>query len=746
MKNIFKQLIKSYTAEDVRDVIISVGSARITWEPVGGRRNNLATINIGTDPAAGVTERITNAIDAVLEKQWEIENQPDDIRSPRKATEAWFGIEDGKISSLKDARDKKITSLSDKIKITMYDSNKGGKPTIQIRDKGIGIKPEYFRKTILDLNSSNKINKLYLMGAFGQGGSTALSYNDLTIIISKPYIHNEISKKVAWTIVRINAGDVNTDKHEWFEYMIEKSTGQPFVLDVPDSEFEPGTLVRHIMMDLGKYAGKMTTPSNSLWYLTHNYLFDTILPFTICNERSDKKERRTVTGNNRLLTHHKNLEYDQTIPLTFKDGKVTIYYWVLDTTGENPKDRITNYTKVSSPIVITFNGQKQGKLGNGIIKKNLKLPFLDRYLIVQIEADYLDNASKRELFSSTRESLKDTSILRELKKLIIDTLNEDDELKRLDRARKERYFKKDDTQVLDSLRKRLARRINTSLTGAKGGNSLTTSTTGEIVNPEKSPEIQVEDPPTFFKIKTESPKKVYQGQRFSIKFETDAHPNYFKNPDLFIAFIEPQSFGVFNGNAKIVDGHGLAYFQTNKEVEIDDKGKIILEIRPPRQKSLIGDIDTIVIENPSDSDDKKDGKNKIPNLDVRFVDKDDLFFQDREWDEYSVAEVVKSNDEVTIFVSAENKNLSKLIVRAQRKNHNAVDNIKNKYLEHISFFAFMLTQNKIENLNVADEESVSNDSYEQIQELGLKNASETVCGMINDFFEVIMTESVDEDE
>ena len=46
--------------------------------------------------------------------------------------------------------------------------------------------------------------------------------------------------------------------------LVDKSTGQPFSLEVDDETFEPGTLVRHVLMDLGKYKGKITTPSNSL--------------------------------------------------------------------------------------------------------------------------------------------------------------------------------------------------------------------------------------------------------------------------------------------------------------------------------------------------------------------------------------------------------------------------------------------------------------------------------------------------
>ena len=206
MKEIFKQLLIAHKTSEVTNVLMKLGKSKMRWEPVGGRKNNLATINIGTDPAAGVTERITNAIDAVLEKEWKLQKEPLDIRTPRKASELWFNIEEGKISKIKDPYDKRLKDLSDKINVTLYDSGKDSKPTVEIRDKGIGLEPEQFSKTILDLNGNNKIGKLHLMGAYGQGGSTALSYNDLTIIMSKPFFgDNRKKKNVAWTVVRINA-------------------------------------------------------------------------------------------------------------------------------------------------------------------------------------------------------------------------------------------------------------------------------------------------------------------------------------------------------------------------------------------------------------------------------------------------------------------------------------------------------------------------------------------------------------
>ena len=543
--------------------------------------------------------------------------------------------------------------------------------------------------------------------------------------------------------MRINPGDIEKDKHEWYEYMLDYTTGQPFTLKIEDKNFKPGTLVRHVLMDLGKYKGKITTPSNSLWYLAHNYLFDTIIPFTISDRRGARKDNRTVTGNNRLLTYTENLDYRNQVTLTFKTGKVTIYWWVLNTLGKDPRDRIKHYASISNPIIITHNGQKQGTLGNGLIKKELKLPYLDRYLIVHIEADYLDNDSKRQLFSSTRESLKDTAIVDELKKLTVDTLSEDDRLKQLDKERKQRYFTKDDTQVLDSLKKRLAKRINTFLQSSGSGQTVTTSTIGESSPTIKQPEIPFEDPPTFFEITTNSPKEVYANKSFSIKFKTDAHPNYFAKAETFAAFIDPLSIGSFTGTARVNNGYGIAYFKTNEEAEIGDKGKITLDLRPINQKSLSSSVEIEIIERPEDSGNDEKGKNKSPNIRVDFIGEKHPFFQENKWNEHNVASVISDQDEVVIYISEENKNLQKMVERAQRKNDEAVQNIKNKYLEHISFHAFVLDKNSPELILTKDDEEIPSESYEKIKESELRNASETVCGMINDFFESIIIESVE---
>ncbi len=753
MKKIFDQILKTNTAKQVTDLLeILTDDFDIAWVAVGDRGNNQSTINMGTDPAAGLIERITNAMDSILDLEWYEQGSPKDIYSPREAVLKWFDLQDGKLRNIKDPFPKKVTELARKIHVTLKDSERDKFPTIEIRDHGTGIRGEDFSKTILSLNDDNKINKLHQMGAYGQGGSTSLSFNTFTIIISRPQKILKKGNATSFTIVRFNTGGLGTRKLGWYEYCVLKKTNQPFSIEVKDEIFQAGTLVRHIGMDLEKYTTKMTGPTSSLWYLAHHYMFDPILPFTITGERKKdlnkgKVENRSVLGNNRRLTRgggdEKELtQYSREATLTFKDGKVTIYYWVLTIEGDKPWDRIKNYTLPSQPIIITFNGQKQGSLPNSIIKSDLKLPFLEKYLVVQIECDQMDNESKRQLFSSTRESLRDTSILEELRKTTIDTLDADDELKRLDRERKDRYLKKDDTEVLDKLRKRLASRINDYLKVNGGGKGVKATDTGTTVKTKKQPPIPVIDVPTFLEITTPDKKGVFAGKTFSIKFKTDAHPNLFNNADWFYAVCEPHSFGSYTGSARVVDGYGIAYFKTNEDIEEGSKAKVILELRPPRQKTVSDKINVVTIPLPDEAETSKAGDKNTPNIEVLAVSENDPYYKENNWSHETVAEVADGQGAVYIYINDSNRHLTKLVERAQQYSTVTVESIKNRYREHVGFCSFMIEKNKVEErLQAENGKTMSMDQVEAIKKANLANAGETICGMITDFFDYIRTET-----
>jgi hypothetical protein len=292
----FEQLINTTKVVEVTDLINAIqAERRIGWRPVDGNENNLATINLGSDPAAGLIERVTNAFDAVLDYEWLKRGQPTSLMSPRAATAQWFNIPEGRLGNLAEFREEAFVTLIDRVQVTLQDSDREDRPTVDIRDNGIGIKPEEFASSILSLHKSRKLRKLFLAGAFGQGGSTALAYSMFTIVVSRPArIPHEIedrSGEISFTIVRFNEGDPLTDKHGLYEYLIDHSTGHPIILPAP-SNFDHGTLVRHVSMDIGKYKGILTVPTGSLWFVAHNYLFDPVLPFRLIEQRSGKNLAR----------------------------------------------------------------------------------------------------------------------------------------------------------------------------------------------------------------------------------------------------------------------------------------------------------------------------------------------------------------------------------------------------------------------------------------------------------------------
>lgn len=711
----------------------------IAWKPVGDNDNNLATINLGSDPAAGVIERITNAIDAVLEQQWLERKQPTHLNSPRKAVEEWFGIPGGRLVNMGELDKRELQAITELVQVTFRDSERSDRPTVDIRDVGTGLLAEEFSTSILGIKGNRKLRKLFLAGAFGQGGLSALAYSHYTTIVSRA--RGKTRKDVcpvALTIVRFNPGNPRIDKHGLYEYMVDYTTGQPFTFEAELSDFEPGTLVRHVSMDLSKYKSALTAPTGSPYWLAHNYLFDPILPFRIAEERENplKGEWRTVAGNHRLLSVGKNTEYQREARLTFRDGYVTMTWWVLDAEGEAARNRITQYAQISKPIIVTYNGQKQGDLPNTVIKTELRLPYLERYIIVHVDCDDLDPESRRQLFPTTRESIRDTAIGDDLRRLVVDTLGADTELTRLDRERKQRYTRRVDSDSVEQIRRRLATRIRATVLAGGGGRSPRSLPPDSPSGPEAPPPIPVENPPTLLEITSPKPRKVYAGRSFTLKFRTDADPGLFASPDTFIAVINPPSFGQYTGTTNVRNGYGVAHFKAAEDLGVGTEGQITLEVRPRRATSLRAETTLEVVALP-EAGGKGAGKVATPNINPQWIGPSDLIWKEEGWTNESVAKVVQEADGVDIFVSSENRRLGLLIARAQRKDLGAVESVKSFYLEHISYYAMLsaLAQDR------AVMQQHGEDAPQSDTEGELRRACETVCGIMDDVYELLAERS-----
>lgn len=100
-----RKLMQARRLDDALAVVdVLVKQHKFTGRPVGDRENNYGSINIGSDPGHAFVERVTNAIDAVIEREA--------IRrlrkgkghgipaTPREAVETWFKVPGGRVSNV----------------------------------------------------------------------------------------------------------------------------------------------------------------------------------------------------------------------------------------------------------------------------------------------------------------------------------------------------------------------------------------------------------------------------------------------------------------------------------------------------------------------------------------------------------------------------------------------------------------------------------------------------------------------
>ena len=265
------------------------------WVPLGGRPNNSGSVKLAVEPGQALVERITNGMDAHIELQYQLAGCPRNLNSPRAAvTHLWdSGAE--RLSRESSRGSDFIDNMASKTVVRAVGSTK--ESTIIIEDRGIGQRPKDFPDTLLSLGESNKISKPYLMGAFGQGGSSTFAYCQYSIIVSRRHagcLGGE-PDLVGWTVVR--EYDDDSMKMPSYQYLVGEDNHTPVL--TPDKlkslgiGFEPGTHIIHIAYDLGKLKQSWSLVGYRYF---DNLLFDPVLPYRIEDHRSRKAFNRNLSG------------------------------------------------------------------------------------------------------------------------------------------------------------------------------------------------------------------------------------------------------------------------------------------------------------------------------------------------------------------------------------------------------------------------------------------------------------------
>ncbi|MBJ7437598.1 MAG: hypothetical protein JHD35_01050 [Sphingopyxis sp.] len=648
VRDLFNTLLKAEKVEDVRAAhakFLEVAGANEV--PFGGRANNRGAIEVAADPARSLIERVTNGHDALLELEHGHHKGVPECRTPREAAEAWLGVPAK--TGLAGLTPKERQGLAERTVVRLEPGEGWQSRILTVVDRGTGIEPMRMKDTILSLNESNKIQKHYLAGTYGQGGSSTLAFSKYVFIASRM----EGTDVIAFTVVRYQ--DLPAEDYKTGRYVYLVQEGDVLTTQAQDGDFENGTVIRHFGYDLTSYTSSLGT--RSLYGALQRIMFDPVAPLRF--ENIVAGWNRTIKGARNALNGAldagdeggKGPDLDYHLPMfnvSLGDhGDIGIEYWVLKrpevAKGKKPSKPSRNFVDDAKPIVLSHNGQNQGEFSGRLISKEADLPFLQTQgrLIVHVSCDRLSPTAKRQLFSSTREQAREGYVQTTIQQEVISLLKSDDELKRLNEEAREKSLKEKDDDAQKQMQRQVAkllRLVGPALVEVKGDKKSEDGVDKPTPKPRQKPEpIDTVDPPTFIRIVADQDEAItfFAGQRRYIRIETDANSSYHDPDDAAKSRINiavADDLEVF-GTSPLQGGRMRIGVLAKADIALGSKGSVRIELYRPGHSALSDERDTLIVDPPTPKE--GDSQSGFPQFEVIPVD----VTEDENW------ELVTAGDE-----------------------------------------------------------------------------------------------------
>lgn len=261
------------------------------WIPVGGDRGNAGRIKLASQPVNPIAERGVNGMEALIElaRQLELLANPSAPAptSPRDAVLRYFGIppldtlpklDDSPASKAVRA---KAREMARRLRVRLTFDKTSREFAVAIEDEGIGQSPAAIHRTLLSLGSTTKADKAYLIGVFGQGGSSAYQVSEYSWVISRrasEVLQND-TDGAGWTVIKhVFPRDRRDD---YFAYLACSPDGRvPFVsaAEADRAKIGHGTRFVHIGYDFGKGGSAIT---KQLYRSLNHVLYNPVLPFEL---------------------------------------------------------------------------------------------------------------------------------------------------------------------------------------------------------------------------------------------------------------------------------------------------------------------------------------------------------------------------------------------------------------------------------------------------------------------------------
>jgi hypothetical protein len=693
----------------VNEIIEKLEKTGCKWRDLGDIEANLARVHIAGSGSQTLVERVTNAFDATLEQFYITTNQSNKFSNPRELISKIFDIEKGYIVNLNDSQ---RTSVSIKSGIEVFIKPlTSGYANIFFRDIGIGISRKDMPKTILSLNESNKFRKKYLIGQYGQGGSTTCGFSEYTIIVSKE--NSSKLTSIAFTIIRFN--DLHEDlnaKDGKYEYLVWDDNFPPFV-DTNQIFFPAGTYVGHISHE--------TTISSAFinyYNLFDQVLFDTPLPYTLYYDKWEPGSKRILSGLRRRLQEgsetQKWNEYIYKFPNDPEYGDLTIRWFLLKASktvkGKFKKIKTGDVLyDTNHPILITYNGQVHGKLKKHILKEDCRFGYIYNSLIVQVECDSITPLGRKFLFTTTRDRITDKGE-NLIQNAIITILCQDEYLVEENENRESKIISSKIQKSMYKMRVKLVEMLKRVDPGKFA--TMIAGSSAEGIEKKKSSQgsytvqslipLPTKNEPSYLKIVNKSdPIEIPIGGTCRLKLESDAPDGCLdKDCDIYLP-------AALNDKLKI---HSVSNFRGGRSncilepkdiLNLGDKINVNLELDHILGNKIYSNNRTLLVTKKPES--KKDKKLSINAPEIIAVYEGDEFYEIEEWSEEDIAEV-REGKTTTIYVNMSNRWLDATL-KATRYAEGKKENLKSEYLLHIAFHAFLQHDNlKERSYEIQDED------------------------------------------
>ena len=681
-----------------------VANPSATWVPFGGRENNRGTVEVSGNPGRALAERVTNAVDAILEAEHALHNARPVCRTPREAASAWLNVPEGGLSEMTNAGRR---TLSKRVTVVMEEGSGVAARIVTVRDDGIGIAADDMPTTILSLNESNKLTKGYLAGTYGQGGSATLASSQVTLVASRADPHAQ----VGFTIVKFTEPPPDQPKIGRYEYL----TLDDSVLRADGDEPRRGTVCRHLGYDLTKIGGAIGP--NSVYGMLQQVLFDPVLPLWFDNRVHDW--RRVIKGSRNALNGavdegdedaagFKLAHSQKMVHATIADlGRVGFEYWLLSTPEKKNKRPTAGYVDPNKPIILTLNGQNQEELTATLIRKDAELPYLMRRLICHVNCNGLTPAALRGLLTSTREAARAGFVLDAIRDELVRLLKSDDDLKRLNDEAKRNLHREQDELASKAMRKEVAKLLRAQGIevmqdigpGPGEGKESRSSPPGPGPRPPKP--IELRDPPTFIRLVRgeDKPIRLHPEQRRYVHVETDAQGSYHdaKDPTKSRVNVIVQGEHLsFGGSGPLEKGRMRLIVACSNDAQPGGTGTLRIELARPGLPTLSDGCDVEIVPPPP----AKPGKRRIVLPPFRVVPVEGP--ETDQWQELGWPDDIRSiassaerdSEELVVYYSQQFPNYTQAVAKLEAKDPATAASFTNRYETWLAAHSLILEEDQ----------------------------------------------------